>query len=142
LFPIATAFVARSNRWTSLPSVLGGQQGHNAKHNHMGTKQKKTEGDGSKPITSTPKPRAVAKTKPAARVVAATPAVATPKPVRTVKKKPAPELTLTLRQEDVALRAYFIAEKRQKLGLPGDSTSDWVQAEAELTSEHRQRTLN
>lgn len=36
---------------------------------------------------------------------------------------------------DIALRAYFIAEKRQKLGIPGDSTSDWVQAERQLKAE-------
>ena len=36
---------------------------------------------------------------------------------------------------DVALRAYFIAEKRQKSGLPGDSTSDWVEAERQLKAE-------
>jgi len=36
---------------------------------------------------------------------------------------------------DIALRAYFIAEKRYKLGLPGDSTSDWVEAERQLKAE-------
>ena len=36
---------------------------------------------------------------------------------------------------DVALRAYFIAEKRYKLGIPGDSTSDWVEAERQLKAE-------
>ena len=32
----------------------------------------------------------------------------------------------------VQLRAYFIAQRRRELGLPGDETSDWVQAEREL----------
>jgi len=36
---------------------------------------------------------------------------------------------------DIALRAYFIAEKRLKLGLRGDSTSDWVEAERQLKAE-------
>jgi hypothetical protein len=40
-----------------------------------------------------------------------------------------------LNEEQVALHAYFIAERRQKLGTPGDQTSDWVQAERELLSE-------
>lgn len=36
---------------------------------------------------------------------------------------------------DVALRAYFIAEKRYKLGIPGDATSDWVEAERQIKAE-------
>jgi len=40
-----------------------------------------------------------------------------------------------LNEEQVALHAYFIAERRRKLGTPGDQTSDWVQAERELLSE-------
>ena len=40
-----------------------------------------------------------------------------------------------LNEEQVALHAYFIAERRRKLGMPGDQTSDWVQAERELFSE-------
>ena len=37
--------------------------------------------------------------------------------------------------ERVALRAYFISERRRNLGIPGDETSDWVQAERELLEE-------
>lgn len=37
--------------------------------------------------------------------------------------------------DDIALRAYFIAERRQALGLPGDSTGDWVEAERQLLEE-------
>ena len=36
---------------------------------------------------------------------------------------------------DVALRAYFIAEARYKQGIPGDATSDWVEAERQLKAE-------
>ena len=38
-------------------------------------------------------------------------------------------------REDVALRAYFIAETRQKHGLPGNSTTDWIEAERQLAEE-------
>ena len=38
-------------------------------------------------------------------------------------------------REQVALRAYFIAERRRSLGIAGDETSDWVQAEQELIKE-------
>jgi hypothetical protein len=37
--------------------------------------------------------------------------------------------------EQVALRAYFIGERRRTLGIPGDETSDWVAAEQELLEE-------
>ena len=37
--------------------------------------------------------------------------------------------------EQVALRAYFIGERRRTLGIPGDETSDWVAAEKELLEE-------
>jgi hypothetical protein len=37
--------------------------------------------------------------------------------------------------EQVQLRAYFIGERRKSLGIPGDETSDWVQAEIELKTE-------
>jgi hypothetical protein len=40
-------------------------------------------------------------------------------------------------KEQVALRAYFIAEHRRSLELSGDETSDWVQAERELLEELR-----
>ena len=36
-------------------------------------------------------------------------------------------------KEQVALRAYFISERRRSLGIAGDETSDWVQAEQELS---------
>lgn len=34
--------------------------------------------------------------------------------------------------EEIQLQAYFIAQKRAKLGLPGNSDTDWIQAEKEL----------
>jgi hypothetical protein len=37
--------------------------------------------------------------------------------------------------EQVALRAYFIGERRRTLGIHGDETSDWVAAERELIEE-------
>ena len=37
--------------------------------------------------------------------------------------------------EQVALRAYFIGERRRTLGIEGDETSDWVAAEKELLEE-------
>jgi hypothetical protein len=37
--------------------------------------------------------------------------------------------------EQIQLRAYFIGERRKSLGILGDETSDWVQAERELREE-------
>jgi hypothetical protein len=34
--------------------------------------------------------------------------------------------------EDIALKAYYLAERRGHLGLPGDSESDWLEAERQL----------
>ena len=38
--------------------------------------------------------------------------------------------------EQVQLRAYFISERRRKLGIPGDESHDWLTAEQELRAEH------
>jgi hypothetical protein len=37
--------------------------------------------------------------------------------------------------EQVQLRAYFISERRRKLGLPGSEHHDWLAAERELRAE-------
>ena len=41
--------------------------------------------------------------------------------------------------EQIALRAYFIGERRRNLGIPGDETSDWVEAEREILEELKAR---
>ena len=41
--------------------------------------------------------------------------------------------------EQVALRAYFIGERRRNLGIPGDETSDGVEAEREILEELKAR---
>ena len=75
--------------------------------------------------TAKPAPKtATAKKKPAAPK-----AKAAPKPA----KPAAPAYT----RDDVALRAYFIAEKRQAHGLPGDEHQDWVEAEKQLAEESK-----
>lgn len=54
---------------------------------------------------------------------------AAPKPLKEV----APQIMITT--EEISLRAYFIAERRQAMGWPGDSTTDWVEAERQLRTE-------
>jgi len=45
------------------------------------------------------------------------------------------KMDVQLSNEQVALRAYFIGERRRKLGFPGDETSDWVEAKREISEE-------
>jgi len=87
-------------------------------------------------LTAATKPVEATATKPAPKKAAKAKAPAKSTAPRTQVKaaavtKPAASIT----PADIALRAYFIAEKRQKLGLPGDSTNDWVEAERQLKAE-------
>ena len=84
--------------------------------------------------TTAPKRRVASKPKDATRVEGAAPAA---KPAKKKTVKPP-----AIRQEDIAFRAYLIGEKRQQLGLPGDSLSDWVEAERELLGERITHGVN
>jgi len=72
---------------------------------------------------------APAKSKPASKSPAEAPAKAKAAPG---KKAAAP---IVISGDDIALRAYYIAERRQRMGWPGDSTNDWVEAERQLRAE-------
>jgi hypothetical protein len=37
--------------------------------------------------------------------------------------------------EEIRIRAYFIAERRHQLSLPGDSNHDWIEARRQLIEE-------
>ena len=39
--------------------------------------------------------------------------------------------------EQIQTRAYFISERRRRFDLPGDATSDWLEAKRQLLSETR-----
>jgi hypothetical protein len=58
---------------------------------------------------------------------------ATPKSRRAagVRKKAAAEISAN----EIALRAYYIAEHRRNLRLAGDEVGDWVEAERQLRKE-------
>jgi hypothetical protein len=51
---------------------------------------------------------------------------------KTAKKKP-------ISADDIALRAYFIAERRQAIGGHGDEAGDWIEAERQLREEAKKR---
>lgn len=71
--------------------------------------------------TITKKSRAAARKKTAAKA----------KIVKSSKPVPAIEPS----DEEIRIRAYFIAERRNRLDLPGDSNTDWLEAKRQLVSE-------
>ena len=37
--------------------------------------------------------------------------------------------------EAIRIRAYFISEQRERVGIPGDANSDWIEARRQLLAE-------
>ena len=57
---------------------------------------------------------------------------------KTAAKQPAATAskhTIEPTDDEIRLRAYFIAERRHKLSLPGDSNHDWIEARRQLIEE-------
>lgn len=53
---------------------------------------------------------------------------------------PAPEVEIPhIPREEIQLRAYFISERRQTMGWPGNSSTDWIEAESQLVAEAKRR---
>jgi hypothetical protein len=99
--------------------------------------------------TAAPAPKVAAAAKPGApaKPAAARPPAADGNGARAkaaVKKKAVKKVpkktTVIFSTEDIALRAYFIAEHRHRHGLAGDSHSDWIEAERQLKKEAAKKT--
>ena len=103
----------------------------------MVNKREKNEGAKKTAASTAPKSRVASKPKAVARAVSAEPAVKAAEPAKKKAAKP-----VTIRQEDITFRAYLIGEKRQQLGLPGDSLGDWVEAERQLLGERATHGVN
>ena len=103
----------------------------------MVNKREKNEGAKKPAATTAPKGRVATKPKATTRTASVAPAVNPAAPAKRKTAKPA-----TICQEDVAFRAYLIGEKRQQLGLPGDSLGDWVEAERQLLGERATHGVN
>jgi hypothetical protein len=98
------------------------------------------------PEVSTPAPAPVAKraVKPAAKpkTVVKKPKAPSVKAKRTTKPAVAAAVPGTtdalpaFSREDIALRAYFISEKRRAQGISGDEHQDWIEAERQLLTEN------
>ena len=97
----------------------------------------KNAGAKTKATKAAPKARTASKPKTAARSEAGLAAL---EPAKAKARKT--HGSGGVRQEDIAVRAYLIAEKRQQLGLPGDSLGDWVAAERELLGERSANGTN
>ncbi len=50
-------------------------------------------------------------------------------------RKPAASRPVEPTDDEIRLRAYFLAERRHQLSLPGDSAHDWVEARRQLIKE-------
>jgi hypothetical protein len=108
----------------------------------MSKKKPEKEAKESKPKKAAAKKATGKKTAvkaPASSVVAGegtVGAVLAPKPVaRKPRAAARSKVPVPIQLNEIALRAYFIAERRHKMGWSGDSTSDWVEAERQLKAE-------
>lgn len=82
-----------------------------------------------------PRKRAPAAPKAAAKKVAASKKPKAPAAKKsTAAQKPA-KASAGPSDSDIQLRAYFLAERRMQLGLPGDSSHDWLEARKQLLKE-------
>ena len=88
------------------------------------------------------KPKKAAAADPAKKTASAKPATAkrgAAKAAKPAEPKAQPASAKAagtgISMEDIALRAYYLGETRLKLGLPGDSAQDWIEAERQLVAE-------
>jgi Protein of unknown function (DUF2934) len=51
------------------------------------------------------------------------------------KKSSSKEATAQISDEAIRTRAYFIAQHRERMSLPGDAHSDWLEARRQLLAE-------
>lgn len=103
----------------------------------------KTAKKAAKPAKKTTMPKAVKKSAPkrpasakrtptAARTTAVT---ATPARVLSRRSSGKTEITAVIGSvttEEIALRAYYIGERRRRIGQHGNAESDWLEAERQL----------
>ena len=100
-----------------------------------GEKSKKVKKE-KRSIKKTKAVEVSARETPAAPIAVAEPVVKPKSKAKSTEKKAAPlEKVQEPTFEEIQLQAYFIAERRARLGVPGDATSDWVEAEAVLKAQ-------
>lgn len=99
----------------------------------MSKKKKKEKDEEVKKPKATKKAPAPAGVEPATKpkTRAKPKAASTPRKAKAV----APSVKIGFSTEEIALRAYFIAEDRQRHGKPGTESGDWHEAERQLRAE-------
>ena len=71
----------------------------------------------------------------AAQPVAPAPVAAPAAPKKSAAKPKVAGEGAAVSSNDIALRAYFIAENRRLQGFPGDESQDWLEAERQIAAE-------
>jgi hypothetical protein len=99
----------------------------------MGTKRTSSEGAVKKAAKLPPKRKVLARTKSAEAPVRATKS----KSEAPVQERPTTAIRPAVPAELVALRAYFISERRRADGVEGDPLTDWLEAERQIAAEYR-----
>jgi len=94
------------------------------------------------PVTAKPVKSAKATAPPKSTGKPARKAPAPRKPrAATGARKPRKTGQVSISDDDIRLRAYFISEKRLQSGLAGDSAHDWLEAHRQLREEAGKKTL-
>jgi hypothetical protein len=83
---------------------------------------------------SAPEQKKKAATPAKKKKTAATRKPSTRKPI-TSATKPAAVRPVEPTDDEIRIRAYFLAERRHQLSLPGDSAHDWIEARRQLIEE-------
>lgn len=81
-----------------------------------------------KPNVAAKKPRSAPTTKSSSSIRKPSAPAIPNSPPRSIPATYRPVVT----QEQIAVEAYYIAERRRKFHLPGDHKSDWLEAERRL----------
>ncbi len=66
---------------------------------------------------------------------AAKPAAKTPRKGTTRRTAATKKEESRVSDEAIRIRAYFISEQRERLAIPGDANSDWIEARRQLLAE-------
>lgn len=61
--------------------------------------------------------------------------VSPPRKKPTARKTETKEEESRVSDEAIRIRAYFISEQRERVGIPGDANSDWIEARQQLLAE-------
>jgi len=105
----------------------------------MPKKAKKTAARPAKKTVKKTKPAPAAKKTAARKPAAVRSRASSATPARVITRRVGPKSEViavvgSVTSEEIALRAYYLAERRRHLGLPGDPEADWLEAERELRS--------